>query len=81
MTPEQLRAARNWLNWTQQELAAKASVGLSTIKDFENGKRQPIANNVLAIQLALTQSGIDFGSNSVSGPIATSEPKPTPSDN
>lgn len=74
MTPEQLRAARNWLGWTQQELATHASVGLSTIKDFESGKRSPIANNVTAIRSVLEKAGMAFTDNAISGPIATKSP-------
>ncbi|MEO3434343.1 helix-turn-helix domain-containing protein [Inquilinus sp. CAU 1745] len=33
--PEQCRAARGLLNWTQEQLAALAGVSRSTIKDFE----------------------------------------------
>lgn len=69
MSPEQVRAARNWLAWTQVELAEKAKVGLSTIKDYESGKRTPIANNLEAIQRALEVGGISFGSDSIKGPI------------
>jgi predicted transcriptional regulator len=70
MTPEQIRAARNWLAWTQAELAEKAKVGLSTIKDFESGKRTPIANNVEAIKKALESGGMWFGDAVVGGPVA-----------
>ncbi len=71
MSPEQIRAARNWLAWTQVELADKAKVGLSTIKDFESGKRTPIANNLEAIKRALEAGGIWFGEAEIGGPIAT----------
>lgn len=69
MSPEQCRAARNWLAWTQAMLAAKASVGLSTVKDYEGGKRTPIANNLEAMKKALEGGGIEFTATSVSGPI------------
>lgn len=46
------RAARGWLGWSQQELAKRASVGLTTVKDFENGSRKPIANNLNAFMLS-----------------------------
>ncbi len=58
MAPEQVRAARGWLGWSQQDLAARAHVGLSTIKDFESGNRTPIANNLGAIQRALEEAGV-----------------------
>lgn len=35
LLPEQCRAARGLLNWTQERLAAVAGVSRSTIKDFE----------------------------------------------
>lgn len=70
MSPEQVRAARNWLAWTQQQLASEARVGLSTVKDYEGGKRTPIANNLEAIQRALEKAGMKFTDKSVSGPIA-----------
>lgn len=70
MSPEQVRAARNWLAWTQAELAERAKVGLSTVKDYESGKRTPIANNLEAIQRALEAGGIGFQPNSITGPIA-----------
>ena len=60
MTPAQCRAARAWLDLKQAELAAASGVGLSTVKDFESGKRLPIANNLAAIRAALETRGIGF---------------------
>jgi transcriptional regulator with XRE-family HTH domain len=58
MSPEQCRAARNWLRWSQQDLADRAKVGLSTVKDFESGSRTPIANNLDAMTRAIERAGI-----------------------
>ena len=69
MSPEQVRAARNWLAWTQAELADKAKVGLSTVKDYESGKRTPIANNLLALKAALEAGGMQITEDAVLGPI------------
>ena len=60
LSPEQCRAARAWLGWPQDELAKRAKVGLSTLKDFEGGKRAPMRNNLEAIRAALEGAGIRF---------------------
>ena len=60
LTPEQSRAARGWLDWTQQHLASQAKVSLSTVRDFENGKRTPIANNLEALRRAIDAAGIQL---------------------
>ena len=60
MTPEQCRSGRAWLAWSQDDLAKAAQVGLSTVKDFENGKRTPIVATQKAIQVALEDAGIGF---------------------
>jgi ribosome-binding protein aMBF1 (putative translation factor) len=60
ISPEQCRAARAWLGWPQPELAKRAKVGLSTVRDFETGTRTPIQNNRGAIQQALEGAGIRF---------------------
>src|SRR5258708_38717134 len=60
MSPEQCRAARAWMNWSQDELAAKAQVSNSTLRDFESGRRVPIANNLKAIKRALEEAGMQF---------------------
>lgn len=60
MTPEQCRAARAWLNWPQDALAKAASVGVSTVRDFEAGRRVPTRNNLAAMQVVLEEAGISF---------------------
>jgi DNA-binding transcriptional regulator YiaG len=62
MMPEQCRAARAWLAWSQGELAKAAGVGLSTVKDFESGKRTPIQATQTAMQAVLEREGIGFSS-------------------
>ncbi len=72
MSPEQVRAARGWLGWSQKDLADKAHIGLSTLKDFENSNRTPIANNLTAIQAALEAAGIALMFDKAGKPIGIS---------
>jgi ribosome-binding protein aMBF1 (putative translation factor) len=58
MSPEQSRAARAWLGWSQGELAKRASVSLSTVHDFETGRRIPTVNNLGSMRRAIEGGGI-----------------------
>jgi ribosome-binding protein aMBF1 (putative translation factor) len=60
MSPEQCRAARAWLGWSQRELAKRAELSSSTVRDFEARQRVPIVNNLNAIRRALESAGIQF---------------------
>jgi predicted transcriptional regulator len=60
LSPEQSRAARGWLDWSQSDLASHAHVSLSTVRDFEKGRRTPIANNIGAIRTALEAAGVQM---------------------
>jgi len=60
LAPEQSRAARAWLEWSQEELATRANVSLSTVRDFEKGRRVPIKNNLEAICRVLEAAGASF---------------------
>jgi predicted transcriptional regulator len=44
----------------QGALARDATVSKSVIVDFENGHRIPNRNNLLAIQRALEEAGVEF---------------------
>src|SRR3954447_4039439 len=60
ITPEQSRAARALIGWTQTELAAASHLSMSTIRDFERGQRVPTVNNLAAIRRALEEAGIEI---------------------
>ena len=60
MIPAQSRGARALLNWSQPELAEASGVSISTVRDFETGKRNPIGNNLAAMRAALEGAGVLF---------------------
>lgn len=60
LTPEQSRAGRALLDWSQDELAKRASLSQSTIRDFEKGRRVPTLNNQKAIIDAFRDAGVSL---------------------
>jgi DNA-binding XRE family transcriptional regulator len=57
LTPEQCRAARGLLDWTQEELAEWADVSRSTIRDFENGRHHLHPTTAAQVVAALESGG------------------------
>lgn len=68
LSPEQSRAARGWLDWSQEELAQRASVSLSTVRNFEKGRNVPIRNNLDAMREALESAGVRMVSDAEGKP-------------
>jgi transcriptional regulator with XRE-family HTH domain len=60
MDSRQSRAARGLLKWSQRQLADESGVGLSTVAEFENDKREPWLGNLAAIRRALEDAGVEF---------------------
>ena len=60
ITAAQCRAARALLEWNQPKLATSAGLGLSTIVDFEKGRRALSAESIAAIRSALESAGAQF---------------------
>lgn len=61
ITPQQCRAARALLDWTQQRLADAAEVGIVTVRQFEAGKTaRPQRSSIAAIERAFTYAGVEF---------------------
>jgi hypothetical protein len=59
-TPEQCRAARGLLGWSQQRLADQARVGLLTVHQLEAGISQPRRATLEVIQRAFEDAGVEF---------------------
>jgi DNA-binding transcriptional regulator YiaG len=60
ISAEQVRAARAWLNLSQDDLAATTLIARRAIQDFENGKREPQPRTLRDLRVALEQAGIEF---------------------
>lgn len=58
--PSQIRAARALINMSQEELAAASNVSVSTIRDYEAGRRHATGMSIEALCRALEHNGIIF---------------------
>jgi transcriptional regulator with XRE-family HTH domain len=68
MIPAQCRAARGLLDWTQQELADRAGVGIVTIRQVEAGTTEPRRATIDVIRRALITAGVEFIDENGGGP-------------
>lgn len=79
ISPSQCKAARGLVNLSQGDLAQLSNLGLSTIVDFERGRRRVSEEAVLAIRLALDGAGVAFldkGETSPGAGVALHSPIP-----
>jgi DNA-binding transcriptional regulator YiaG len=53
IAPEQSRAARAWLGWSQDDLARRANVSVNTVRNFESGQKPVHSNSTASIQQAI----------------------------
>ncbi len=60
ISPEQCRAARALLDWSQPELAAKCNMHVQTISSFEKATGSPTRNTLLRIFEIFLRAGIEF---------------------
>ena len=62
ITGMQIRSARAAIRWSAETLAAKAAVGIQTVKRFESveGVPETRKGTLQAIQTALESAGIEF---------------------
>ena len=75
MTPQQSRAARGLLDWSQTQLGLRSNLSESTIRDFEKGRRVPSVNNLTAIRAALESAGVEFTNGSEPGVKLKAKPQ------
>jgi len=68
ITPEQCRAARGLLGWSQQTLAERAGVGIVTVHQLEAGLTQPRRATLEVIRRALEAAGLEFIDENGGGP-------------
>ena len=68
ITSAQCRAARGLLDWTQQELADKARVGIVTVRQVEAGLSKPRRATLEVIKRAMEAAGIEFIDGNGGGP-------------
>jgi transcriptional regulator with XRE-family HTH domain len=60
ITASQCRAARGLLDWTQQELADAAQVGVATVRIFEGEAAETRPATLAVLKRAFELAGVDF---------------------
>jgi transcriptional regulator with XRE-family HTH domain len=68
ITPEQSRAARGLLDWSQQDLAERAAVGIVTVRQFEGRAHQPRRATLDVLKRAFETAGVEFIDENGGGP-------------
>jgi transcriptional regulator with XRE-family HTH domain len=76
ISPEQCRAARALVSWSQEDLCARAKVAKRTLQLFELGQREPYTRTLEALRLALEKAGVEFIDENGGGPgVRLAKPK------
>lgn len=60
IAPTQLRAARAWLGWSQDELAIKSGVSKHSIARYEQGRSLAYDGTLAKLKSTLEAAGIRF---------------------
>ena len=68
LTPSQCRAARGLLDWTQQELADTARIGVATVRLFEGEGADARPATIAVLRAAFERAGIEFIEENGGGP-------------
>ena len=68
VTAAQCRAARGLLDWSQQELADRAGLGIVTIRQIEADITDPRRATLAVLKQAFERAGIEFIDENGGGP-------------
>jgi len=68
ITAAQCRAARGLLDWTQQELADAARIGVATIRVFEGEGAETRYATLTVLRQTLESAGVEFIDQNGGGP-------------
>jgi DNA-binding XRE family transcriptional regulator len=60
LTPDQLRAARAFLNWSRADLARASGIPVRTIENFETRKATPLLTTAGKLRRTLEKAGVTF---------------------
>jgi transcriptional regulator with XRE-family HTH domain len=68
VTAAQCRAARGLLDWSQQDLADRAGLGIVTIRQIEADITEPRRATLTVLKQAFERAGIEFIDENGGGP-------------
>ncbi|MAW80380.1 MAG: transcriptional regulator [Parvularcula sp.] len=68
ITPEQCRAGRALLDWTQRDLASRAKLTPLTIREFERGKSRLKDSTAQLLRMVFETAGVVFIDENGGGP-------------
>lgn len=68
ITASQCRAARGLLDWTQQELADAARIGVATVRQFEGEGAETRQATLAVLRWAFEAAGVEFINENGGGP-------------
>jgi transcriptional regulator with XRE-family HTH domain len=68
VTPAQCRAARGLLDWSQQDLAGHAGIGIVTVRQVEAGSTSPRRATLIVLKQAFERAGVEFIDENGGGP-------------
>ena len=68
LSSAQCRAARGLLDWSQQDLASGAGVGIVTVRQIEAGTTEPRRATLSVVRQTFERAGVEFIDENGGGP-------------